>query len=94
MCIFNQILCNYFSDSVTPKKLADSPATSIASTSSEEKSGHESPLLDGEISKKRLVALAKTDMTAQAVNLKYNDLNKVLLAEIRRAETQVIILFI
>ena len=28
-------------------------------------------------------------MTAQAINLKYNDLNKVLLAEIRRAEKAV-----
>ena len=34
-----------------------------------------------EISKKQLLQLAKTDMTAQAVNLQYDELNTFLLAE-------------
>ena len=42
-----------------------------------------------EISKKQLLQLAKTDMTAQAVNLKYNELNKFLLAKVKRAEQKV-----
>ena len=39
--------------------------------------------------KKQLLQLAKTDMTAQAVNLKYNELNKFLPAEVKRAEQKV-----
>ena len=35
------------------------------------------------------IQLAKTDLTAQAVNLKYNELNKFLLAEVKWAEQKV-----
>ena len=45
-----------------------------------------------EISKKRLLELAKTDLSAREVNSKYNDLNKVLLAELRRHAKKVQIL--
>lgn len=41
-----------------------------------------------ELTKKELLELAKTDMTAQSVNIKYNEMNKFLLAEIRRAESK------
>ena len=60
----------------TPLKTpaGESPASvSIGDSEKEDASPRE-----GEISKKRLVVLAKTDMTAQAINLKYNYLNKVL----------------
>ena len=45
-----------------------------------------------EISKKRLLELAKTDSSAREVNSKYNDLNKVLLADLRRHAKKVQIL--
>jgi hypothetical protein len=68
---------------VTPVKPIESPCPRSGKSDSSESS------LEGEISKKLLVALAKTDMTAQAINLKYNDFNKLLLAELRRTESKV-----
>lgn len=47
------------------------------------------PKKSQEISKKQLLELSKKDMTAQAINIKYNELNKFLLAEMRRAEGKV-----
>ena len=42
-----------------------------------------------EISKKQLLELSKKDMTAQAINIKYNELDKFLLTEMRHAEGKV-----
>ena len=42
-----------------------------------------------ELSKKQLVELAKSDMTAQSLNIKYNELNKFILAGIRCNEQKV-----
>ena len=47
------------------------------------------PKKSQEISKKQLLELSKKDMTAQAINIKCNELNKFLLAEMRRAEGKV-----
>ena len=42
-----------------------------------------------EITKKQLLELSKSDMTAQAINIKYNEMNKFLLAEMRRVQGKV-----
>ena len=45
--------------------------------------------INKEITKKQLLELSKSDMTAQSINIKYNELNTFILAEIRRAEQKV-----
>ena len=37
--------------------------------------------INKEITKKQLLELSKSDMTAQSINIKYNELNKFILAE-------------
>ena len=73
----NKEQCN---GSENPKKLRATPAATPVDIKCP---------INKEITKKQLLELSKSDMTAQSINIKYNELNKFILAEIRRAEQKV-----
>lgn len=90
----NSILCFYLAghetrDNSSKKGGENSEKLSVLHDNDAGNNSKKAISASQELSKKLLVELAKSDMTTQSVNIHYNELNKLILPEIRRNEWKV-----